>query len=67
LRIIIEQTQETVFQFPFDIEIIYNDDTSEVKTIQVTDKNSPHVIDVSGEVKKLKFDPNTWLLFELED
>ncbi|NOR27892.1 MAG: M1 family peptidase, partial [Lutibacter sp.] len=42
LRIIIEQTQETVFQFPFDIEIIYNDDTSEVKTIQVTDKNSPH-------------------------
>jgi len=67
LRIIIEQTQETVFQFPLDVEIIYNNGTSEVKTIQVTDKNSPFVIDVNGEVKELKFDPNTWLLFELAD
>ncbi|WP_456376136.1 M1 family metallopeptidase [Lutibacter sp.] len=65
IRIIVTQTQETVFQFPLDVEIIHKDGTSEVKTIQITTKNEPFVIDTNSDVKTLKLDPNTWLLFEL--
>jgi len=65
VRIIVEQTQETVFQFPLDVELIYSDGSSEIKTIRITDKNSAHVIETNGDVKDLKLDPNTWLLFEL--
>lgn len=65
VRLIIEQTQKTIFQFPLDLKFIYKDGTSEVKTIQITTKNEPFVIDTKGDVKAIKFDPNTWLLFEL--
>ena len=67
VRIMIEQTQETIFQFPLDIEMIYNDGSSEIKTVQVTDKTAAYVISTTGDVKKIKLDPNTWLLFELID
>lgn len=65
VRIIIEQTQETVFQFPLDLELIYSDGSSEIKTIQIKDKSAPYELSVTGEVKEIKFDPNTKLLFEL--
>ena len=67
LRILIDQTQETVFEFPIDVELIYNDGTSEVKTIQVSKLPVPYEILTSGEVKEINFDPNSWLLFELVD
>ncbi|WP_299524793.1 M1 family metallopeptidase [uncultured Lutibacter sp.] len=65
LRIIIDQTQETVFQLPLDIEMIYSDGSSEIKTIQITDKTAPYIIATTGDVKEIKLDPNSWLLFEL--
>ncbi|MFK5957991.1 MAG: M1 family metallopeptidase [Lutibacter sp.] len=65
VRIIIEQTQETIFQFPLDLELIYSDGTSEIKTIQVNDKSEPYVLTTSGKVTAINFDPNSWLLFEL--
>ena len=67
VRLIIEQTQETVFQFSLDVEVIYNDGSSEIKTIQITDKSAPYEIETTGEVIKINFDPNTWLLFEQID
>lgn len=67
LRILIDQTQETVFEFPIDVELIYNDGTSEIKTIQVSKLPVPYEILTTGEVKKINFDPNSWLLFELVD
>lgn len=67
IRMMIEQTQENVFQFPLDIEITYNDGSSEIKTIEITDKIAPYVISTMGDVKSINFDPNTWLLFELVD
>jgi aminopeptidase N len=67
VRIIIEQTQETVFQFSLDIEFIYKNGTSEIKTIQINDKSAPFVVNVSGEVTAINFDPNAWLLFEQID
>ena len=65
VRIIIEQTQETVFQFPLDLEFVYKNGTSEIKTIKVSDKSAPFVLTTSGEVTAINFDPNAWLLFEL--
>jgi len=64
VRIIIEQTQETVFQFPLDLELIYTDGSSEVKTIEIADKSVAFVISTKGEIKEINFDPNTVLLFE---
>ncbi len=67
IRIIIEQTQENVFQFPLDIEIIYKDGSSEITTIEIIDKYAPYEIVSKGDVSKINLDPNTWLLFELAD
>ncbi|NEW78616.1 MAG: M1 family metallopeptidase [Gelidibacter sp.] len=65
LRLLIDQTQETSFQFPLDVEIIYSDGTSEIKTIEISKIAIPYEIETKGEVKDVKFDPNTWLLFEI--
>ncbi|WP_445725581.1 M1 family metallopeptidase [Flavobacterium sp.] len=67
VRLMLDQTQNTAFEFPLDVELIYTDGTSEIKTIQVTYKTEPFVIEGSGEVKELKFDPNNWLLFQLAE
>jgi aminopeptidase N len=65
LRIIVEQLQETVFQFPLDLELIYSDGSSEIKTVEVTTKNEPFVVTTKAlEVTEIKLDPNTALLFE---
>lgn len=64
VRIMVEQVQGGTFEFPLDIELIYEDGTSEVKTIFVDYQNAPYSIETSGDVVDLKFDPNTWLLFE---
>ncbi|MBI9039984.1 M1 family metallopeptidase [Lutibacter sp.] len=65
LRLIIDQVQENDFKFPLDIELIYTDGTSEIKTIQVTNKFAPNEISAKSEVKDIKIDPNNYLLFEL--
>ena len=65
VRLILEQTQENTFEFPLDIELIYEDGTSEVKTVQIDYPNAPYVIECNGDVKDIKFDPNTWLLFDI--
>jgi len=65
LRLIINQTQETAFQFPLDVELIYTDGTSEIKTIEISPIEIPYGIPALGEVKEINFDPNTWLLFEI--
>ena len=65
LRLLIDQTQENAFNFPLDVEIIYTDGTSEIKTIEITKIAIPYGFETKGEVKEVKFDPNTWLLFEM--
>ena len=65
IRIMIEQVQGGIFEFPLDVELIYEDGTSEIKTIEIDYLNAPYSIETSGDVKDIKFDPNTWLLFEL--
>ena len=66
LRIIIEQSQKVAFQFPLDLEIVYSDGSSEIKTINVTSQKDPFVIPTKDlDVKEIKYDPNTNLLFEM--
>lgn len=67
LRLLVDQTQENAFNFPLDVELIYADGTSEIKTIEVAEIAIPYEIETKGEVKEVKLDPNTWLLFDLID
>ena len=67
LHFLVDQTQENPFKFPLDVEIIYKDSTSEIKTIEISEIAIPYEIATKGEVKEIKLDPNTWLLFELVD
>ena len=64
VRIMISQKQKTVFQFPLDVALIYKDGSSEIKTLQVTDKVTPFVLETNKEIKNIVLDPNTWLLFK---
>ena len=64
LGIIVDQTQETTFKFPLDIELIYEDGSSEIKTIEVLNKFEPHEIPTTKNVTKVNFDPNNRLLVE---
>tara|TARA_R110001583_G_scaffold86860_1_gene226693 strand:- start:25588 stop:27180 length:1593 start_codon:yes stop_codon:yes gene_type:complete len=63
-RIIIEQTQENIFQFPLDLEIVYKDGSTEIQTIQVSINSEPFELLTKEEPKQINFDPNTKLLFE---
>ena len=65
IRLIVDQIQETNFEFLLDIELIYDDGTSEIKTIDVQAKSAPFVIETNGKVTDIKLDPNTQLLFEM--
>ncbi len=65
VRLIVDQIQETAFDFLLDVELIHPDGTSEIKTIFVQTKSAPFVIETTGPVKEIKLDPNTQLLFEL--
>ncbi|UMB62194.1 M1 family metallopeptidase [Lutibacter sp. A80] len=68
LRIMVEQLQETTFEFPLDLEIIYSDGTSEIKTVEVTTQKEPFVVTTKAlDVKEIKYDPNVNLLFEMDN
>ena len=62
--LIIDQTQETNFLFPIDVELKYVDGSSEIKTIQINHKSAPYEIPTNQEVVEIILDPNSWLLFE---
>lgn len=64
LRVLINQTQETVFEFDIEVEIEYNDGTKEIRTITVEHHAMPYELTVNKEVKSIVFDPNVKLLFE---
>ncbi len=64
LRLTVEQVQENTFEFPLEIELIYTNGTSEVKQIEVLNKNYSYEIDTKLNVKSINLDPNTKLLFE---
>jgi aminopeptidase N len=64
VRLMVTQIQENLFDFPLDIALIYKDDSSEIRTLQLSDKATPLVLEVPKDVKNIVLDPNTWLLFK---
>jgi len=70
VRLMIDQTQNTLFEFSLDIEIIFENGTSEIQTVFVDSKSAPFILETSGEngdVKELKLDPNNWLIFQMAE
>ena len=70
VRLMIDQTQNTLFEFSLDIEILFENGTSEIQTVLVDSKSAPFVLTTSGEngeVKDLKLDPNNWLIFQMAE
>jgi aminopeptidase N len=65
LRIMVNQTQEKPFIFPLELELVDAIGNKEMKTINITSKDEPFVIETSLEVKTVNLDPNTKLLFEI--
>ncbi len=61
-KIVIEQTQTTIFKFPIEINIFYENGNSEL--IEVDIKQKKHIIETKNTVKKIELDPNTKCLFE---
>jgi len=65
VNITVRQTQENyLFQFPLEIELKYKNGTSEIKTIQINDREVHFSIPAKNKVKEAVLDPEVKLLFE---
>ncbi len=61
----IEQQQEgAIFSFDLEVEVLYQDGTSEIFTIPVNEKEVTFNMPTKKEISGFKYDPNTLLLFE---
>jgi aminopeptidase N len=65
LTIEIKQIQEHLFAFPIEIKINFEDGSSTLETILVTNKNQKISINNSKKIISIEPDPKTWLFFEL--
>ena len=67
VRIIIDQKQEIPMTFDLDVELVYEDGTTEIKRVAVEDKLAPYRIEeCKTKVVDLKYDPNNWLIVKFE-
>jgi len=64
LELQISQSQKNNFTFPLEIQLNFEDGTSEIKTFQIDKKKEEFNVQLKKELKDLKFDPNVNLLFE---
>ena len=60
------QTGYEVYKFPVDVEINYTDNSSELKTIFIDQRQQKINIAVGKTVADIKIDPNNWLLANIE-
>ncbi len=67
LHLVQEQKSSFVFKFPIELQIIYDDKSSEIISLEVEKKEILEDIRLSKNrnVKEVKVDPNVWLLYEL--
>lgn len=62
----VKQTQKSgAFTFPVDIKMTFNDGTSRIETLDITDLNTTTKLRIAQKVSKVEVDPNTWLLHEV--
>lgn len=65
VEFIIEQMQEeAVFQFDLEIEVLYEDGTTDMFTMQVFNQEEVFNYGAKGKIKGFRYDPNVKLLFE---
>ncbi len=64
LTLTLDQVQEGIFRFPIEVQIIFDDDSSTLETLDIDEKLEEFIISVDSGVKDILIDPNTWLLFE---
>ncbi|WP_346858189.1 M1 family metallopeptidase [uncultured Draconibacterium sp.] len=66
LHLTIQQNQtDYLFQFPIDIELFYEDGTTEMKILRIDKRELSLSVPVKNKVKKLIIDPEVKLLFEI--
>ncbi|MEZ5429515.1 MAG: M1 family metallopeptidase [Pyrinomonadaceae bacterium] len=64
LNISFDQKQKEMFVFDLEFEIVYQDGSSERKTVRLDRKNQIWKSKVSGKPTGIALDPDNWLLFE---
>jgi aminopeptidase N len=66
LTINLSQTQpnDLVFEFPVEVEITFEDGSTEMQTLEVNQRQQTFEFELTSEVQNLIFDPNVWLLYE---
>ena len=67
IKYTVQQTQKenSVFEFPLDLKIIYIDGTSEITTISVSKKEETFKLKTKLKVKEIIIDPDLNLLYEM--
>ncbi len=67
LQLVQKQADGFVFKFPVELQIVYDDKSSELISLEVKKKEFLESIRLSKDrkVKEVKIDPNVWLLYEL--
>jgi aminopeptidase N len=61
------QTGYNVYQFPLDIKIVYTDNSEEIKTIFVNQRQQNFVFPMTKTPAVIKVDPYNWLLAEFDE
>lgn len=64
LRVVQNQKSKYNFEFPLEVNIIYTDNTEELKSIVVSKQDETFTIPLKASLKEIIYDPNIWLLFE---
>ncbi len=64
LQVLVDQRQNSTFQFPLEIEVIYQDGSSQRETLQVNKEKQAFSIKTDKKPAKIVLDPDTNLLFE---
>ncbi len=64
LNIEINQQQQEEFNFNLEVEIIYANGKTEMRTIQMNRKSQTWTPELNSKPAKIILDPNSWLLFE---
>jgi aminopeptidase N len=67
LHLVQKQENSVFFKFPLELQIIYDDKSSELISLEVEKKEISESISLRKDrkVKELRVDPNVWLLYEL--
>jgi aminopeptidase N len=64
LIIDIAQLQDNHFDFPLDVDIVFEDGSTQRETLAVNQHTQSFKISIEAVVEKIILDPDTWLLYE---